>query len=170
MEKVNECVASSKIVVVDEQSISNSSDESDINYQPSTSISPKQSVIGKKILTTNVAASLDRVNLSDRKDMFVVSAVSESSGLTLNNLSAFRSTIRRNRMKTRETVAGFDKSTFCSDDPLFLHWDGKLLSDIVGGGTEKVDRVAILVTGDGVERLLGVPKNLRGTGQEQATV
>lgn len=101
--------------------------------------------------------------------MFVVSAVSESSGLTLNNLSASRSTIRCNRMKTRETVAGFDKSTFCSDDPLFLHWDGKLLSDIVGG-TEKVDRVAILVTGDGVERLLGVPKILRGTGQEQATV
>ena len=74
----------------------------------------------------------------------------------------------RNRMKARETVAENDKSTFCSEDPLFLHWDGKLLTDIAGG-TEKVDRVAILVTGVGVEKLLGVPKILRGTGQEQAT-
>lgn len=99
MQKVNKCVASSKLAVT-EESVSDSSDESDFNFQPSTSITPKQPVKRKKILTTNVAASLDRVNLSDRKAMFVVSAVSEACGLTLDKLSASRSTIRRNRMKT----------------------------------------------------------------------
>lgn len=39
----------------------------------------------------------------------------------------------------------------------------------IAGGTEKVDRVAILVTGYRVEKLIGIPKIDRGTGQEQAT-
>jgi len=43
------------------------------------------------------------------------------------------------------------------DVPLVVHWDGKLLPDI-SGNHEKVDRLPILVSGRGVERLLNVPK------------
>ena len=42
-----------------------------------------------------------------------------------------------------------------------------MLPDI-SGGKQIVDRVAVLVTGNGIEQLLGVPKIERGTGEEQA--
>jgi len=54
-----------------------------------------------------------------------------------------------------------------TETPLLLHWDGNLLVDITGS-KEMVDRIAVLVTGNGEERLLGVPKIGRGTGKEQA--
>lgn len=153
------------------RSLSNSdSDESDNNYQApsSTSSTASQPTKRKKILTSNVAASLDCVNLSDRSAMFVVSAVAEACGQPLHQLSVSRSTIRRKRMKTLETVAEIDKTSFDPQEPLILRWDGKLLPDITGG-PQKVDRVAILVTGGGIEKLLAVPKIDQGTGQEQAT-
>ena len=43
-----------------------------------------------------------------------------------------------------------------------VHWDGKLLPDICG--REVVDRLPIIVSGKGVEQLLGAPKLLSGTG------
>jgi len=64
-------------------------------------------------------------------------------------------------------VAAADKAAFTADDPLLLHWDGKLLPDIVVGKT-KVDRVAVLVTGGRMEKLLGVPQIGAGTGEKQA--
>ena len=56
---------------------------------------------------------------------------------------------------------------FSTQCPLLLHWDGKLLTDI-GGMKETVDRIAVIVTGNGVEKLLAVPKIGKETGQEQA--
>ena len=47
-----------------------------------------------------------------------------------------------------------------------LHWDEKILPEITGGGS--VDRIAVLVTGNGQEKLLGVPKVPAGTGVEAA--
>ena len=45
-------------------------------------------------------------------------------------------------------------------------WDGKILQKISGQG--KVDRLSILVSGDGMEKLLGVPKLAAGTGEQEA--
>ena len=50
--------------------------------------------------------------------------------------------------------------------PLIIHWDGKLLKDITGN--EKVDRLPVLVSGQGVSQLLAVPKIASGTGKNQA--
>ena len=41
--------------------------------------------------------------------------------------------------------------------PLLLHWDGKMLPDI-DGSKENVDRIAAIVTGNGQEKLLTIPK------------
>lgn len=70
-------------------------------------------------------------------------------------------------MATRKLVTETDKDTFYVECPLLLHWDGKLLPDI-GGAEETVDRIAVIVTGNGIEKLLAVPKIGRGTGSEQA--
>lgn len=48
-----------------------------------------------------------------------------------------------------------------------MHWDCKLLPDITGK-KETVDRIAVVITDDGEEILLGVPKIGSGTGKEQA--
>jgi len=74
-------------------------------------------------------------------------------------------------MATRKLVSTATKDIFaddCADSPLLLHWDAKLLPDIAGS-EETVDRIAVIVTGYGVEKLLAVPKIERGTGEEQAT-
>jgi hypothetical protein len=49
--------------------------------------------------------------------------------------------------------------------PLVLHWDGKILPKIFGEGS--VDRMPVLVSGDGMEKLLGVPKMRSETGENE---
>jgi len=70
-------------------------------------------------------------------------------------------------MQKRKSLVENDKVAFSSNDPLVLHWDGKLLPDI-STGKQKVDRVAIIVTGAETEKLLAVPEIARGTGEEPA--
>ena len=86
---------------------------------------------------------LDHMNLSDCKALFVVGMVAHALSHPLTNVSVSPS------------------------DPLLLHWDAKLLPDIAGG-QHKVDRVDVLVSGGGEEKLLAVPAIGRGTGEEQA--
>src|ERR1043165_2542105 len=99
--------------------------------------------------------------------MFIVASVAKALGHPLEELALSRSTIRRSRRAIRKDVSEADKDSFSTQDPLLLHWDGKLLPDIAGT-KEIVDRIAVIVTGHGVEKLLAVPKIARGTGEEQA--
>lgn len=46
-----------------------------------------------------------------------------------------------------------------------VHWDGKMLSDLQGESNSKVDRLPVIVTFDGNEQLLGVPKVSSGEGK-----
>ncbi|GBM55225.1 hypothetical protein AVEN_213535-1 [Araneus ventricosus] len=50
--------------------------------------------------------------------------------------------------------------------PITIHGDSKILPDIVG--IEIVDRLPVIVSGDGEEKLLGVPKLLPGTAKSAA--
>lgn len=118
------------------------------------------------IFTSSVVATLDRVNVSDRQAMFIVGSVAKALGTELDNVPLSRSTIRRKRNEKRETIAELDKASFCPLFPLVLHWDGKLLPDIVSG-VEKVDRVAIIVSGGGHEKLLAVPAITKGTAKNK---
>ena len=47
-----------------------------------------------------------------------------------------------------------------------VHWDGKILTDIVG--RSHVDRITILVSYDGTAKFLGAPKIESGTGKNIA--
>ena len=97
--------------------------------------------------------------------MYVVTSVVKALGYPLNNLTLSRSTIRRFRLVTRKQVSETEKSSF-STEFLFLYWDGKLLPDIAGA-KETVSRVAAIITGDGIEKLLTVLKIGRGAAEEQ---
>jgi hypothetical protein len=157
--------------------ISSSEDSQDSDDDPSFEIlssasqsvfsTPKPKRLKSIVSSPEVAGALDRVNLPDRKAMFVVASVAKALGHPLADLTLSRSTIRRSRMSTRKHVTQNDKDNFSIEFPLLLHWDGKLLPDITGS-KETVDRIAVIVTGNGLEKLLAVPKIGRGTGEEQA--
>src|SRR5678815_928754 len=55
---------------------------------------------------------------------------------------------------------------FKTNCPLQIHWDGKLMEDITGH--ENIERLPVLISGLGVDKLLGVPKLTRGTGKNIA--
>jgi len=67
-------------------------------------------------------------------------------------------------------VASRLKSEFSTSVPLTVHWDGKLMEDLTG--KEHVNRVPVLISGVGVEQLIGVPKLASGTRvvQEQQSL
>lgn len=50
---------------------------------------------------------------------------------------------------------------FKANIPLTVHWDGKLLVDLTS--KEQVDRLAIMVAGQGVSQLLGILNITSGT-------
>jgi hypothetical protein len=64
---------------------------------------------------------------------------------------------------------GFSKRSKC---PLTVHWDGKLMNNFATDANSSLrsDRHAVVVTGIGVEKILGVPVIESGTGWAQAKV
>ena len=130
---------------------------------------PQRRKSSKNIISTpEVAGALDRVNLPDRGAMIVVSSVVKALGHHLYDLALSCCTIRRLRKTTRKLMTETDKNSFSVDCLLLLHWDGKLQPDIATT-KETVGRIAVIVTGDGIEKLVTIPKIERGTGNEQAT-
>lgn len=119
----------------------------------------------RNIVTPELASTLDRTKTSNREASLLVQAVASSLGQESNELSLSRETIRRSRLRHRAEIANELKMTFDPRVPLIVHWDGKVVPDFSG---EKVERIAILVSGDGVDKLLAVPKLPDGTGRAQA--
>lgn len=120
----------------------------------------------QNIVTRSLAAALDRTGISDRKATFILTQTAISLGHDPHNLSINRSTIARSRKKARAEFARHIKEEFHADVPLTVHWDGKLLQDLTS--KEHVDRLPILISGQGINKLLGVPKLTSGTGEGQA--
>ncbi|XP_053959928.1 uncharacterized protein LOC128864341 [Anastrepha ludens] len=67
------------------------------------------------------------------------------------------------RIQAQEIINGFN-----IPDVFVLHWDGKLLAEI--RGTEKKDRLSLVVTGGNMEKLLGIPKIESSTGDAIAAI
>ena len=119
------------------------------------------------IVSPGLASALDRTKVSDRKAAFVISEIVKSIGLDATEYNINRSSISRGRQRNRTKFAKVIKRDFHVDTPLVVHWDGKLMEQLTK--KQHVERLPILVSGEGVERLLGVPKLSGGTGENQAT-
>ena len=101
-------------------------------------------------------------------ELLVTAAIVQGLGRNVADVVLSPSTVHRARDITRKQFTAASQSLFKDNDPLILHWDGKMLQDIAGE-KKMVDRVAILVTGNEVEQLLlAVPKIGSGTGEAQA--
>ncbi|KAG0714740.1 hypothetical protein GWK47_013557 [Chionoecetes opilio] len=88
-----------------------------------------------------------------------------SLGHDIEHITVSRSSIHRARVKNREEIAM--SLSFKPEVPLVLHWDGKLLPSLADGRSLE-ERVAVLVSGENTEELLGVPVSADGTGQAVA--
>lgn len=134
---------------------------------PSTSGAPPAKRARKNLIDDRLAVSLDVAKLSDRKAAVVLTSALKSAKCDPEKYNINKSSIRRQRIQHREKIAQCLKSEFKPEVPLTAHWDGKMCEDITGH--EIVDRLPILVSGQGVDQLLGVPKLSRGTGDAIAT-
>lgn len=157
--------------------ISDSEDESDESkemYKPSTSLKRMESqtylqtepIAKKSLFSKHVTSAFDRNKVSDREALRLMVPIVAALGHDPRSLPLSRSTIQRKRKEARKAVFEEIKQSVSFDDPVIVHWDGKILYDILG--TEKVDRLPVLVSSDGKEKLLRVPKLASGTGANAA--
>lgn len=120
----------------------------------------------KSVLSPALVAALDRTGASNRQALRIVAATASALGNDPIELVLNPESIRQARAKHRSILAKDIKETFSPLTPLTVHWDGKILPQDDGTSAE---RLAILVTGEGVEKLLGVPKLHSGSGDAAAT-
>ncbi|KAE8741806.1 hypothetical protein FOCC_FOCC012668 [Frankliniella occidentalis] len=140
--------------------------ELDLDYAdpgtPESAPKRKRAVISPALLLI-----VDRIKTSNRKGAALTLV---AFGNEAETVAISKSSLHRVRVKFRkEEGAKLDADLVNTDivgDIGALHWDGKLLPDVDGG--EKVDRLPVLLTGNGKEILLGVPKIVAGTGLQQA--
>lgn len=146
--------------------------ESDDNFE--IDISTNKTALNEQcinIMTTQLACALDRANVSNRAASYILAAVVAALGFDVNKYAISHESIRNARRKTREKLAADIKANFKSDSMLTVHIDTKLLPSLLPSTAEKkVDRLSVSVSGNGVEKLLAVPKISRSSGKEQAEV
>ena len=154
--------------IVSEDGDSEAQEEGDNdNFEPKQKLRRKLSH-RVKLMSPDLTAALDRTKASDRQATFTIAATAKSLGHNVGDLSLSFSTVRRARIKHRKEATEKIHNDFNPSVPLVVHWDSKLLPDITGTSCDKSDRLAILVTGEETEKLLGVPKLIRGTGAAMA--
>ena len=156
----------------DTDNITDANDDTDTNDITVDVSTPKPTVLPKKrakfnIVTPMLAIALDRTKMSDRNATFVLAAAAQSLGHDVKDFNINHSSIHRRREQCRSEMASKLRDEFKSTVPLVVHWDGKLLKDLTGN--ELVDRLPVIVSGAGVDQLLGVPKLHVGSGESQAS-
>lgn len=114
-------------------------------------------------MTPELASALDRANITSRNATFLLAAAYQSVGVDIETLNLSYSTIRRGRIRCRQTIAEHLKDEFKTEDRYTVHWDGKILAELIG--SESVDRIAIILSTSTVNQLLGVPKISDGTAE-----
>jgi hypothetical protein len=119
-------------------------------------------------MTGKLAAAFDRCKLTDRDAVYVLTAVAEALGHKVSSLIINRSSIRRFRQNYREKYASKIHAEFSKINisAVTVHWDGKLLPSLTN--KELVDRLPIVLSYNGGEKLIGVPQLSSGSGKNQA--
>jgi hypothetical protein len=151
-----------------DSSCESESKESDDNFQLSASKMKQNPTKDERsqILTKHVTSALDRNKTSDREAVRILVPLAAALGHDPSSLALSRSTIRRMRKKARREQGDALRAEFVPHCSLIIHWDGKILSEIVGMG--HVEHLPVLVSGQGVDKLLGVPKLPTGTAEHAA--
>ncbi|XP_053968382.1 uncharacterized protein LOC128869807 [Anastrepha ludens] len=124
----------------------------------------------KEFITARLAAALDNAKVSDGMAVHILIAAAEAFGIRAEELAINRSTIHRARLEhrledTKDVMARFPDN-INTVGSLVVHWDGKLLQDLIG--RLKVERIAVLVSYNGTSKFLGAPKIESSSGEHIA--
>ncbi|KAG0729215.1 hypothetical protein GWK47_000337 [Chionoecetes opilio] len=171
MEKKDAAASSSSLdrdVALESSTTSSSSNEEteDDDFKaPTPAKCPRRRPPKENKLTKELTLAWERDNLSIRAATSSYAAAAMSLGHDIEHITVSRSSIHRARVKNREEIAM--SLSFKPEVPLVLHWDGKLLPSLADGRSLE-ERVAVLVSGEDTEELLGVPVSADGTGQAVA--
>ena len=133
---------------------------------PLTESPHKRHRASKKIMNSELSAAMDRTKVSDRDGVYLLTAAARSLGYDPCELVINRESFRRDRQKLRAAAAAEIKDAFKPSVPLTVHWDGKILPS--ADAAPAIDRLPVLVSGDGVEKLLAIPSLPNGTGRAAA--
>lgn len=108
-------------------------------------------------LDSDVLSALDRSNVSNRDATLIMASTINivKDADTIKRCAISPATIQRARIRNRNEVAQKIRQNFQCSSPLTLHWDGKIVAALLG--RKKVDRLAIVVSGVGVQQLIAVP-------------
>ena len=109
-------------------------------------------------------AALDRTRTTTRQAMMIVTPALAAAGVDVSQLTLSRASLMDARNNSRETLAAAVRQNFQPSVPLVAHFDGKLLPNFDGGKRVLQDCMPVVVSGFGVEKLLGIPKLPVGTG------
>lgn len=153
-EAVDACLSGVKKMKVDDN---DDFDESKCDYEDD-----EKSKMEKNF-TPDLCDALDRVNISDRNAIYILSQVPMLKNL---NIKLSRSTLRRRRIQNRSRKLQKIREDFRPITPLVIHWDAKMMPHY--GTLENVHRLAINVTGFKIDQLLGVACNENGCGETEA--
>lgn len=135
--------------------------------------SPKPALTRKsqliRVVTVEVAAALDRCKVSDRNAVFLISSIAKALGHDVSSLLLNKESVRIARAGIRLQMQHDLKASFKPDINLTVHWDSKLLPNILPSkALPKTERLAIVVSGEGISKLLAVPPIENSTGAQQA--
>lgn len=111
---------------------------SDLEYE--TPIPTKRAKIN--LLTPEVVSGLDRANVSSRNAMFIIAPVLSAVGIKIADTTLSYRSIQRARMVQRKDIAQGLKDNFKTHDKYVVHWDGKMLNDLVE--SKSVERLPVL--------------------------
>lgn len=122
-----------------------------------------------ELITSELNSALDRIKLSDNDFCQIVPHLPLiKEEVKKGTIAVSRSTVKRKRKECRRYTWQNIQSSFVPANFLTVHWDGKLAE---GFRTKnKSNRLAVSVSAEGEEKLLGVPVASAGTGEAESKV
>ncbi|XP_039965874.1 uncharacterized protein LOC120778196 [Bactrocera tryoni] len=99
--------------------------------------------------------------------MFIIAPVLLAVGIQIEDTTLSCSSIQRAHMLQRKNIAKGLKDNFKTHDKYVVHWDGKMLNDLVG--SKSVEQLPVILTEFGTEQLHGVAKNNSVTADSQTS-
>ena len=121
------------------------------------------------VITAKLATTLDKCKVSKKNAPHLLVAIAEAYSVDVKNKIINETSVHEARQKYRQERYDIIKNLvpeIFSNAATTIHWDGKMLPGILRN--ESSERLAIIITSNGVEQLLGVPAISRSTGQHQA--
>jgi len=151
---------------IDDFSSHSEMDESFSSVEIDVGPSSSKRVRGQKnIITTKLVCAVDNCKVSDWGAIHIIMAVVEALEKNVEDFVINRTSIQRCRQILRKERASIIKDKFQESDlkAVVLHWDGKLLPNLVG--KDIIDRLS----GD-TKKILSIPVLQKATANKQAEV